>query len=641
MQLGEFVLRPADLVVREDFSLGPLRVSPAVRTIKGPAGEVHVEPLIMNVFLQLVDANGQVVTRNHLFDECWGGVNVGDESLNRAITMVRRIAVETCPGAFRIESIPRTGYRLLVDGLPQGQDAKFSAAHLSGPTDARHSAGKSSRGIRPLAIAIAGMALMAVAGVTGYFVLGGAKPDRTTISIVGSSAGGAGSDYASSIAAEMAPVLAARAEDASILDPAAGNGAKTDFRLRVAITRNETSSDGTLALTSRYESGIIWSRNWTATDLSAVDLKQQMSFVASIAMLCALEGNKGGLGNRKGALGFYVEACARDYDSDSSEDELINLLTKTIERAPDFAPASALLAVIYSRRIGQLRRDLEAVPIDLLKKSQNAIENARKIDPNSARTFLAEGLAQGTPTRALPFMDRAADADPFDPLVRYYRAPALMSVGRMADAIGDARKSVELSPPSPEIRAGLIITLMDSGRSNEARAELAKAENLWSNSPDIRAAKFWYEFVHGDPLIARNILHSNLAIDDRKIEALGQVISAKIDPRPANVDLVLVELWRAREKQPQLGILYFYVLSLSNRFDEIFKLLAEPGFRSRLTSFALFAPENGPVRADLRFMKIAADYGLISYWRSSGKWPDFCADRGLPYDCKLEAAKYK
>lgn len=520
--------------------------------------------------------------------------------------------------------------------------AKYSAADPNIPTDARHSADKSSSGMRrPLAIAIAGVAFIAVAGVTGYFVFGSAKSATTTISIVGASAGSFGADYASSIAAEMAPVLAARAENAIIVDPAAANGQKTDFRLRVAISRKDNSSEGTLALTSRQESGIIWSRNWTEADLSAVDLKQQMSFVASIAMLCALEGNKGGLGNRHGALGFYVEACSREYDSDFSEDELTNMLTKTVDNAPDFAPAWASLAVLYSTRIGQLRIGRKAVPIDLFKKSQNAIKNARRIDPNSARTFLAEGLAQGRPTSALQFMDRAADADPLDPLIRVARAPALMSVGRMADAAKDSRKSVDLSPPSPSLRSGLITILMDAGRSNEARAELAKAEKFWPNSRDIQGAKFWYEFVHGDPRAARKILHSNLAMGDREIEALDQVISAKIDPRPVNVDLVLAELRRLRQKgEPGLGILYFYVLSLSNRFDEIFRILADPGLRP-LDSFALFAPENGPLRADLRFMKVAADYGLISYWRSSGKWPDFCADRSLPYDCKVEAAKYK
>ena len=615
------MLKLSDLAVRQDFTLGALRVSPARREVVGPAGTVHVEPLVMQVFLLLTDAKGEVVTRKRIFDEIWGGAEVGDYSLNRTITMIRRIAAETAPGAFEIENIPRTGYRLLLDGLAEPQDASTRPRWLRA------------------SLATAAISLVAIIGVTGYFVFGGAKPETTTISVIGTSPGSSGSDYAGSIAAEMASVLAARAQDATIIDPADGNRGKTDFRLRVAITRNETSSEGTLALSSRHESGIIWSRNWTAADLSATDLKQQMSFVASIATLCALQGNEGGLGNRKGALGFYVEACSRIYEPGFSGDELINLLTKTIQRAPDFAPASALLAVVYSRRIGQLRRDREAVPNDLLEKLQNAVENTRQIDPNSARGFLAEGIAQGSATLGLPFMDRAADADPLDPLIRYYRAAALMDVGRMAAAIEDSRKSVDLSPPSPAIRSGLINTFRDSGRSNEARTELAKAENLWPNSPEVREAKFLYEFVFGDPRVARNILHSHLGRDDLWIEAFGQVISAKIDPRPANVDRVLRELLRAREKQPRLGILYFYVLSLSNRFDENFELLAQPAFRSSLPSWALFVPENGPLRADVRFMKVAADYGLISYWRSSGQWPDFCADRGLPYDCKKEAAK--
>ena len=66
----------------------------------------------MQVFLLLIDARGQVVTRNDLFDQCWGGAMVGDDSLNRAIGKVRRIAAETAPGHFEIETIPRTGYRL-------------------------------------------------------------------------------------------------------------------------------------------------------------------------------------------------------------------------------------------------------------------------------------------------------------------------------------------------------------------------------------------------------------------------------------------------------------------------------------------------------------------------------------------------
>src|SRR5688572_6222921 len=68
----------------------------------------------------LLESRGAVVTREQLFDAAWGGAVVGDDSLNRAINRVRRIAAETGPGLFEIETIPRTGYRLTCDIFKSG-----------------------------------------------------------------------------------------------------------------------------------------------------------------------------------------------------------------------------------------------------------------------------------------------------------------------------------------------------------------------------------------------------------------------------------------------------------------------------------------------------------------------------------------
>src|SRR5215210_8417122 len=106
------MLKLADLTLRPDFQIGPMLISPARRRVEGPNGDVHVEPLIMQVLLLLLDGRGRVVTRNELFDQCWGGVYVGDDSLNRAIGKVRRIGEQVVPGLFDVETIPRTGYRL-------------------------------------------------------------------------------------------------------------------------------------------------------------------------------------------------------------------------------------------------------------------------------------------------------------------------------------------------------------------------------------------------------------------------------------------------------------------------------------------------------------------------------------------------
>ena len=86
------MLKLSDLARRSDVQIGPLLVSPSRRLVEGPEGRTHLEPLIMQVFLLLLDAEGKVVTRNELFDQCWGGVVVGDDSLNRAIARVRRRA---------------------------------------------------------------------------------------------------------------------------------------------------------------------------------------------------------------------------------------------------------------------------------------------------------------------------------------------------------------------------------------------------------------------------------------------------------------------------------------------------------------------------------------------------------------------
>src|SRR5947209_6853022 len=106
------LLTTAELAGLPDFTLGLAAVSPSSRTIIGPGGTADVEPRVMQVLLVLADAAGHVVTRATLFERCWGGVYVGDDSLNRAIGSVRKLAAEIAGGSFEIETVPRTGYRL-------------------------------------------------------------------------------------------------------------------------------------------------------------------------------------------------------------------------------------------------------------------------------------------------------------------------------------------------------------------------------------------------------------------------------------------------------------------------------------------------------------------------------------------------
>lgn len=110
---------PQRLARRPDFSLGGTIVRPSVRTIEGPEGTATAEPLVMQVLLALVDANGAVVTREDLIRNCWRGHVVGDDSVNRTIAEIRRLARATGAG-FSVQTIPRVGYRLDVAEVPVG-----------------------------------------------------------------------------------------------------------------------------------------------------------------------------------------------------------------------------------------------------------------------------------------------------------------------------------------------------------------------------------------------------------------------------------------------------------------------------------------------------------------------------------------
>jgi DNA-binding winged helix-turn-helix (wHTH) protein len=131
----------------------------------GPGGTADVEPRVMQVLVVLAEAGGQVVTRGTLFDRCWGGVFVGDDSLNRTIAAIRKLAADIAGGSFEIETIPRTGYRL------NGEVQPLAAATANG------SAAPSSRKLSRRAL-IGSAGGVAVAGAAGFGLWSKSSSDR-------------------------------------------------------------------------------------------------------------------------------------------------------------------------------------------------------------------------------------------------------------------------------------------------------------------------------------------------------------------------------------------------------------------------------------------------------------------------------
>lgn len=101
-----------DLAATADFTLGALQICPARRLVHWRSQVRELEPRVMQVLAALAAARPNVVSRDTLVATCWGGRIVGDDSINRCILALRRLAKEVSPEPFKIETVPRVGYWL-------------------------------------------------------------------------------------------------------------------------------------------------------------------------------------------------------------------------------------------------------------------------------------------------------------------------------------------------------------------------------------------------------------------------------------------------------------------------------------------------------------------------------------------------
>ena len=113
---------PIDLAHVRPFRLGGAEIRPASREVLAGDRRDVLEPLVMQVLVALASARGETLSRDDLIAACWGGRAVTDDALNRVLSRLRALSRES--GSFRIETITKVGYRLVVDGADDAGDAR-------------------------------------------------------------------------------------------------------------------------------------------------------------------------------------------------------------------------------------------------------------------------------------------------------------------------------------------------------------------------------------------------------------------------------------------------------------------------------------------------------------------------------------
>ena len=101
------------------FHLGDLYVTPPTRQVESGDQHETLEPRVMQVLVALARAGGGILTRDELIETCWDGRVVGEDSINRVLSRIRRLAGGIGRDSFAVETIARVGYRLVATNADQ------------------------------------------------------------------------------------------------------------------------------------------------------------------------------------------------------------------------------------------------------------------------------------------------------------------------------------------------------------------------------------------------------------------------------------------------------------------------------------------------------------------------------------------
>src|SRR5215467_5737476 len=111
------IMSPELFTVPGDFKIGEWLVSPAVNLISKNGGSTRIEPKAMQVLVYLSEHPG-VVSKEQLISAVWPDVFVTDDVLPGCISALRKAFQDNARQPRIIETIHKSGYRLLLPAEP-------------------------------------------------------------------------------------------------------------------------------------------------------------------------------------------------------------------------------------------------------------------------------------------------------------------------------------------------------------------------------------------------------------------------------------------------------------------------------------------------------------------------------------------
>lgn len=634
------------------FQLGEHRVDPATNRVLASGGEVRLEPKVMAVLVALAERAGTVVTREALIDLVWGVQFGGDESLTRAISILRRLLGDDRERAAFIETIPKRGYRLVAAPTIAplvSRGGSLLRAREGGPplaTVAAGLTGESGLGGEPVslwrrsaAIAVLPFDNQSTEPANGFLADGLADEIRSSLARNASLAVIAGS---SSFRFRGA------AKDLAAVTEALGVSHVVD-----GAVRGDTDSVRVAVYLIDAVTGVIL---WSAVEerprgqIFGVhdEISQAIQAALGLAPVDASRKPRR-LAPSPAAYETYLHSLALLRDGTPVNCErAIEFLSGLVASDPTFADAWASLALARLQLVFLLWYD----PAGQIEAARAAARRALELDPRSLEARLALAVVDyRDDTVPIAETERRfaelLDEEPNNPDLNFRMALLLVEVGRIAEGAARHARAYQLDPLSAPVVAQYAWCLLRIWETSRAEAVIDETIRRWGAGDwGLWYLKFELFMRRGEFAAARAWIDETNRISSHPTDAANLLavqkqlvaFAAATDPAMAEREKreLLAAVGRSAAQYPAVVRTLIGVGDHDTAF-EIARQQIAAGSRWFRGSALMHGPATASFLAEPRVMELFAANGLAAYWLETDRWPDFSAQPELPYDCRALA----
>ena len=357
------------------------------------------------------------------------------------------------------------------------------------------------------------------------------------------------------------------------------------------------------------------------------DLEESIARSIADALKLPVDAREPLIGNRTADLDAYLDflrakVAARPRGAQALA-EAAKVLEPAVMRDPDFAPASALLAYVYSLTplfTPSLRGGLPAVEHEIvartIPKADALARRATESDPRNAEAFVALAYANMVQRKMLAAEDAFRKAIALNP----NQADGLHGYSQLLAALGRIGESLAMREH------------LQAGEQFIINYTADTAEIFWLAGDTDKATAMLKPFAPGRTLELA-LVEASAGRYREAAAAIREMPPTSYPPGMTEAAAKILDSAPAKAAAPaglpRLGNLSFAYMHVGapERVLEFYEDEVRADYFQPISTTWFWHPSYAAVRATPRFKSLVRDLGLVEYWEARG-WPAQCRPAG-------------